>query len=79
LAKESKERLNLIFEKMDQDCLCLRVVSLTYKIATHLRLNTIIELNGNELDYRKHDPNESRDVTELYATGQVKSIKMYLG
>lgn len=79
LEAKDAERINLKFTKEDQNCLCLKGIYLTYKILVKSRHDNIIELNGKQLEYRKHDPNESRDVTEYYDNGQVKSIKMYLG
>lgn len=79
LQVKENNTLNLKFTKEDQDCFCLRGIYLSYKIAVKSRTDNSIELNGKPLEYRKHDPNESRDVTEYYDNGQLKSVKMYLG
>lgn len=79
LEVKENDKLDLKFVLSDQDCNCLSGIYLTYKIAVKSRNDNVIELNGKELSYRKFDPNESRDVTEYYENGQIKTIKMYLG
>jgi hypothetical protein len=80
LEVKSKDRINLKFEKSEQDCFCLKGIFLTYQIAINHDLDhQEIELNGKHLEYRKFDPNESRDVLEKYEDGTIKSMKMYLG
>ncbi len=70
--------LNLIFEKNDIDCLCLKGIYLTYKIIAPID-DYQFQLNGNPVKLRKIDPNEEREEIEFWENGNMKSIKMYIG
>jgi hypothetical protein len=79
LEVNDNHNINLLFELNDQDCNCLKGIYLNYKILVKQREKHTITLNGHEMHFREHDPNESREEMEYYPDGKIKVIKMYLG
>ncbi len=70
--------LNIVFEKNDINCLCLKGIYLTYKIIAK-QGDYAFQMNGTPIKMRKVDPNAETEEIEFWGNGNMKSIKMYLG
>lgn len=76
---EAKDNIiNLLFEKNDIDCMCLKGIYLTYKILAPNR-DYNFQINGNAAEIRKIDPNAEREEMEFWDNGNMKAIKLYKG
>ena len=70
--------LNIIFEKNDINCLCLKGIYLTYKIIAE-KGEYAFQMNGAPIKMRKIDPNAETEEMELWDNGNMKSIKVFIG
>ena len=70
--------LNIVFEKNDINCLCLKGIYLTYKIIAK-KGEYAFQMNGTPIKMRKIDPNAETEEMELWDNGNMKSIKVFIG
>ena len=69
---------NIVFEKNDINCLCLKGIYLTYKIIAK-KGEYAFQMNGTPIKMRKIDPNAETEEMELWDNGNMKSIKVFIG
>ena len=78
LETTNDKTLNIIIEKNDINCLCLKGIYLTYKIIGE-KGEYAFQMNGAPINMRKIDPNAETEEMEFWDNGNMKSIKMFIG